>query len=84
MTMFCEYKDIFGKPNEGVHSYRFLGIAVVDLALTIIGAFIISLISGYSFWKTLIALLIIGTIIHILFCVDTTVTKIVKKMIGMK
>lgn len=28
--MFSEYSDIFGKPNEGVHSYRFLDTAIVD------------------------------------------------------
>lgn len=27
----CEYKDIFGIPNEGVHSYRLFNIAIVDV-----------------------------------------------------
>ena len=29
--VFSEYKDIFGKPNEGVHKHRILGLASVDL-----------------------------------------------------
>ena len=32
----AKYKDIFGKPNEGAHSSRFLGIAIVDAGATII------------------------------------------------
>ena len=28
--MFCEYKDIFGKVGEGVHSYRIFNIAIVN------------------------------------------------------
>ena len=31
-----QYKDIFGKPNEGVHSYRLFDVAIVDLLLTIL------------------------------------------------
>ena len=27
----CKYKDIFGKPNEGVHSTRIFGLAFWDL-----------------------------------------------------
>ncbi len=75
---------MFGKPNEGVHAYRFLGIAIVDLGLTIIGAYIISLVFGYSFWKTLLGLLIIATIAHILFCVDTAFIRFLRSLPGMK
>lgn len=81
--MFCKYKDIFGKPKEGVHSYRIMNIAVVDLALTLIGAYILSILLGIAYWKTAIGLLILGTIAHLLFCVDTTVTIFVKKMLGL-
>ena len=27
----CQYKDIFGKPGEGAHSYRVANVAVVDV-----------------------------------------------------
>ena len=39
--MFCKYKDMFGKVNEGVHSIRLFNIAVVDVFLTIILGIII-------------------------------------------
>ena len=35
MFYFCKYKDILGKPGEGVHSYRLFDIAVIDVVLTI-------------------------------------------------
>ena len=36
MFHFCKYKDIFGKPKEGVHSYRIMNIAIVDVLATIL------------------------------------------------
>jgi len=78
--MFCKHKDIFGKPKEGVHSYRLFNIAIVDLGLTLIGAYIISLIFNIAYWKSAIGLLILGTVAHLLFCVDTTITKAVKSL----
>ena len=41
MDYLHKYKDIFGKPKQGAHQYRFLGTAVVDYILTIIGAILI-------------------------------------------
>ncbi len=71
----CHYKDIFGKPREGAHAYRILDIAVVDVAATVIVAFIINLVFGFIFWKSLVALFVVGVISHRLFCVRTTVDK---------
>ena len=71
----CSYKNIFGKPNEGVHSYRIANIAVVDVGATVIGAYLISKLFKWNFLKTLIVLFIIGIIAHKVFCVKTTVDK---------
>ncbi len=71
----CRYKDIFGRPREGAHAYRVFDIAVVDVAATIIVAFIISRAFNISFWKSLVTLFIIGIIAHRAFCVRTTVDK---------
>lgn len=73
----CKYKDIFGRPREGAHSYRLFDIAIVDVIATIIVAFIISRVFGLSFWKSLVTLFIIGIISHRAFCVRTTVDKLV-------
>ena len=72
----CRYKDIFGRPNEGGHSYRIFNIAIVDVVFTIIGAFLISRWFDIPFWKSLIGLFIIGIILHKLFCVRTTIDKL--------
>ena len=46
--MLCEYKNMLGKVGEGVHSIRIFNIAIVDVLLTIIGAYIIHLFApGY-------------------------------------
>lgn len=73
----CRYKDIFGRPREGAHAYRLFDIAIVDVAATIIVAFIISRIFGVTFWKSLVALFLIGIISHRAFCVRTKVDKLV-------
>lgn len=73
----CHYKDIFGRPREGAHTYRLFDIAVVDVAATVLLALVISRIFGLSFWKSLVVLFIIGIISHRAFCVRTTVDKLV-------
>ena len=71
----CKYKDIFGKPNTGVHKYRFFGVAVVDVVLTILLAALISYTGKYPFWIVLGGLFALGIFFHHLFCVRTTVDK---------
>ena len=72
----CPYKYLFGKPNEGLHAYRFMNIAIVDVLMTVIMAFILSNLFTISFWKVLGSLFIMGIILHRLFCVRTTVDKL--------
>jgi hypothetical protein len=76
MIDLCKYKNILGIPGKGIHSYRVGGIAITDVIMTIIGAFIISFFSGWNFIYTLIGLFILGIILHRLFCVRTTVDKL--------
>jgi fatty acid desaturase len=72
----CKYKDALGKPNEGIHKYRFFNIAIADVTMTIIAAFIFSYIFKFNFLATLIILFLLGIILHRIFCVRTTVDKI--------
>ena len=67
----CEYKDIGGKPGEGVHAARFMGMAAFDLFGTILGSIGIAYIGNFSILLTVIILLILGIFAHWLFCVDT-------------
>ena len=71
----CKYKDALGVPGQGVHSYRIFNIAIVDVIMTVIAAYIFSLIFRTSFLYTTIVLFILGIILHKIFCVKTTVDK---------
>ncbi len=75
--MFCKYKNILGKVGEGVHSYRLFNIAVVDVVATIILAYIIkNLLPQYKFKIVLLLLFLLGIVAHRLFCVRTTIDKL--------
>ena len=78
MRRLCEYKNILGEPNKGVHSYRMCGIAIVDMLLTILGAYFIAKILKTTFLKAFIAFFVLGEFMHWLFCVDTAVIKLIK------
>lgn len=71
----CKYKDMLGKPGVGAHSYRFLGIAIVDVILTLVAGVLISYLFNISLLYTTIVLFILGILLHRLFCVRTTVDK---------
>ena len=71
----CKYKDYFGEPGKGVHSYRIFNIAIVDVVMTLIGALIISYLSGIKFIWTALGLFILGILLHRIFCVKTTIDK---------
>ena len=79
MNKLCQYKNIFGEPKKGIHAYRIFNIAIVDLLLTIFIAYLFSIYFDWSFIIVLIIILIIGIIMHKLFCVETTINKIVDK-----
>lgn len=74
----CKYKNIFGEVGKGIHSYRIFNIAIVDLLFTVLVAYLIHrfLLSDYSLTIILIVLLLLGIIMHRLFCVRTTVDKL--------
>jgi hypothetical protein len=81
MFDFCKYKGLFGEPGKGIHSYRLFDIAVMDVIQTIIGAFLISYFFKFSFWYTLVGLFLLGIVLHRLFCVKTTVDKLIDKVL---
>ena len=72
----CKYQNIFGAPNTGIHSIRIFNIAVVDLLLTIFLAILISNITKSDFIFIFIIVMIISILVHKLFCVKTTLTKL--------
>ena len=74
----CKYKDIFGKVGEGAHSYRIFNIAIVDVLFTVLGAFAIHFfLPQYSVIYILLILFITGIVLHHVFCVRTTIDKLI-------
>jgi uncharacterized membrane protein len=76
MVSLCKYKDILGIPGKGVHSIRVFDIALIDVALTLVVGFIISYTWKYNIYVVLAILFLSGIILHRLFCVRTTVDKL--------
>ena len=78
MFHFCKHKDILGKPKEGVHSYRFLNIAIFDVLATILLAKVIQyyIIPETDIWLILACSFLSGIILHRVFCVKTTIDKL--------
>ncbi len=72
----CKYKNSLGTPGVGVHSYRVFDVAIVDVIFTIIGAFIISLAFKIDFMWSCVGLFSAGIFLHRLFCVRTTVDRL--------
>ena len=72
----CKYRDLFGKPSHGIHSYRMFDFAVLDIAVVVVFGILIAYWAKYPLWITLAVLFISGIVIHRLFCVRTTVDKL--------
>lgn len=74
---FRKFKDLFGIPNKGIHSYRIFDIAIMDVLQTIIAAGILSYIFNENFFLILLLLFLVGILLHRLFCVNTTINKFI-------
>ena len=72
----CKYKNYLGIPNQGIHSYRVLDIAIIDVFATIIIGILLSYFFKISYLYSIIFLFLLGIILHRLFCVRTTLDKL--------
>lgn len=81
----CKYKNIFGEINTGIHTVRIFNIAIFDVLGTIIIGIILQffLLRIFDFYIDLSIILVIlfslGILLHRLFCVRTTVDKLLFK-----
>lgn len=74
--MVCEYKHIFGKEKEGPHSYRLFDVAIVDVIMTIVIGHVICYYTNYDIYNVLLILFTTGIVLHRIFCVRTTIDKL--------
>ena len=81
----CKYKNLFGEIGTGPHSIRIFNIAIVDVILTILGGILLQTfllqICHIYIELTIILVLVfsLGIILHRVFCVRTTVDKLLFK-----
>lgn len=68
----CKYRNALGVPGQGIHSYRFMGVAIVDVIMTILGGILIAWIFGWNMWLTIAGFFALGVVMHHVFCVKTT------------
>ena len=78
--MACPYAFIFGIPEKGFHSYRFMGLALGDTLGTILFAVITAYLTNTGFWWNLLYWWIAGEVLHYLFGTPTAFLR----MIGIK
>ena len=76
MNSLCNYSDLFGKPGEGIRKYRIFNISIIDVVLTMILAHILRSVFKISLITSLVLCFIAGIIVHQLFCVKTTINKL--------
>ena len=76
---FCKHKNALGIPGKGVHAYRVFNLAIVDVILT----FLLGFVLHYAFFRgrwcigwTFLGAFLSGIALHRLFCVQTTIDKI--------
>jgi hypothetical protein len=71
----CKYKNIFGEPGQYPHTH-IMGIAWVDTLLTLLLAYAVSYIFNIEIVLAILITFLLGIIMHRLFCVRTTVDKL--------
>lgn len=84
MLRLCQYKDIGGIPEKGIHKYRFMSLASFDLFATLFGCFILyylfqkfgnKTLKNIRLWIIIVIAFILGIFMHWLFCVPTALNK---------
>ena len=80
MTPLCKYRDMFGKPREGVHQYRLFDVAIVDTVLALLLAWAVSVATSWSLWACILGTLLAGIVVHRLFCVRTKIDGFLEKL----
>lgn len=79
--VFQKYRDVLGRPREGVHAWRLPGdVAGVDYLATIVLALATTWYTKVPIELTTIFWLVAGVVGHMLFGVDTAFTRWLKRV----
>lgn len=71
----CRYKNIIGEPGTGIHKYRVMNIAIVDVIVTLVITFVLSRLFRHSFLFSLAYVVLLMIIAHRAFCVRSVTDK---------
>ena len=69
--MSCPFKNILGEPGKGIHSIRVFDIAIVDVLLTVLLAYLTK--GNRNFFVVLLFWFVVGILLHHVFCVKTKI-----------
>jgi fatty acid desaturase len=72
----CAYKDLFGKPREGIRRYRIFDIAIYDTVVVLIIGALLAWVIKVNIWIVWLVLFVSGIIAHRLFCVRTGIDRL--------
>ena len=72
----CQYKDILGKPREGIRKYRIFDFSIMDTVVVILFGYFISWYMKWNLVYVLVLLFTLGIILHRLFCVRSRIDKL--------
>lgn len=76
--MLCKYRNMLGEVRKGVHSVRLFDIAVIDVLLTFVSAYIICMVfPELNLPLVTVSLFGLGIVLHRLFCVRTKVDTLI-------
>lgn len=75
--MFCQYKNLFGPPGEGIRKHRIpiINLAWFDVSVVAFVGYLISKYLNYSAISVFIFLFIMTVVTHRVFCVETALDK---------
>ena len=73
VNMLCKYRNMFGAPNTGIHAHRFMGLAVVDVIMTVVFAVFLSQMFQFHVLYAILGMFLLGVVMHRMFCVRTMV-----------
>jgi hypothetical protein len=70
------FDKIIGVPGVGIHSYRIFNIAYMDVLVVLIGSILLARIMKWNYTRTIVAMFILGIVVHRIFDVKSTVDKL--------
>ena len=74
--MACKYSDALGVPGEGFHRH-YMGVAIMDLFGTLMICTLIWYFTDIDFFVIVFIVMLITILLHRLFCVNTTLNKLI-------